>query len=767
MKKSTVVILGLAVVVVSIAAGILWFRQYRRQSSPSILLITLDTTRADRIGAYGYKNARTPALDGLAKDGVLFERAISPAPLTLPVHASLFTGLYPPEHGLRTNGYGKLPETLNTLPRILADEGYDTGAFVASFVLDQKFGLKEGFQEYDDDLSKAAPTQDAIHRFRDGRLVVDSALEWLKQPHENPFFCWVHLYDPHFPYEPHAAEFGDDFADSLYDGEIAYADQQVARLLEFLKAHPNTVVVVVGDHGESLGEHSELQHGYTLYDSTQHVPLIVKGVPGAVPGTRVASTVSLVDLLPTLTELLGISTPSEISGRSFLSGLKGQSIESRVVYGGTDDPFLQNRWSPLRSLTTDDWRYIRTTRPELYDLKADPQELKNLAGDDPERVLEFEQQLGDLESSLISGEAGEVQLSDAEQKALSSLGYVGGASREAIPAENNLPDVKDMLPFNAATQVGIDLLDKGQLAEAEQVLRKVVTESPAEHLSSRLYLGAALERLGRAPEAEAIYKSALEVRPDDFGTHFHLGTLYADQGQLEQAMVAFEKCIELEPEATEPLFNLGLARFKAGDTDSAARLYQAVLQIDPMFPGAWVALGTLRSQEGRSTEAISAYQSELKINPESIEANVNLGVQLGSEQRFEESRQYLTTAVKLAPERVDALFNLGVCEEMLKNYAEAEKHLREAVRLQPEATPLKVALGNVLVKAGNSAEAIKVFEQAVAETPDNVNALFSLAKLHVAAGNKQSAIDSLEQLLRVQPGNAQAAAELQRIRSEK
>lgn len=766
MMKSTNKILGLVLCIFAVAVGATLFIVKQRRSNPSILLITLDTTRADRIGAYGYKNARTPALDGLAKEGVLFERAISPAPLTLPVHASLFTGLYPPEHGLRTNGYGKLPETVATMPELLADQGYDTGAFVASFVLDQKFGLGRGFQEYDDDLSRAAPTQDAIHRFRDGRLVVDSALEWLKRPHESPYFCWVHLYDPHFPYEEHTAEFKDEFASSLYDGEIAYADQQVARLLDFLKAHPETIVIVVGDHGESLGEHSELQHGYTLYESTQHVPLIVKGVPGSSPGSRVASTVSLVDLLPTVTDLLNLPTPQASSGQSLLAGLKGQPLKSRTVYGGTDDPFLQNHWSPLRSLTTDRWRYIRTTRPELYDLEADPQELNNLANDDPDRVLEFEQQLVDLESALITGEAGEIQLSDAEQKALSSLGYVGGASREAVPTENNLPDVKDMLPFNAATQVGIDLLDQGQLAEAEQVLKKVVADSPAEHLSSRLYLGAAMERQGRFSEAEALYKAALEVRPDDFTTHFHLGTLYADQGQLDQAMAAFEKCTALEPESPEPLFNLGLVRFKAGDPESAARLYRAVLEIDPMFPGAWVALGTLRSQQGRSEEAIAAYKSELKINPGSIEANVNLGVQLGSEQRFDESREYLTAAVRLAPDRVDALFNLGVCEEMLKNYVAAEQHLRNAIRLQPQSTPLKVALGNVLVKTGNSAEAIRTFEQAISESPDNVGVLFNLAKLHDAANDKPAAIKCLEQLLKLNPENSQANAELERIRNQ-
>ncbi|MFN0196196.1 MAG: tetratricopeptide repeat protein [Planctomycetaceae bacterium] len=781
------------------ALGLVASRWLTRESPPNILLITLDTTRADRIGAYGYAKARTPILDQLAREGVLFEHAVSPAPLTLPVHASLFTGLYPPEHGLRTNGYGSLPTNLTLMSEILGRENYDSGAFVASFVLNQKFGLSRGFQEYDDNLADAKPTQDSIHRFRDGALVVDSALEWLTKPRSKPFFCWVHLYDPHAPYDPRTAEFGDAFADSPYDGEIAYTDQQVGRLLEFLKQHPHTIVIVVGDHGESLGDHSELQHGYTLYGSTQHVPLIWRGVPETVPGTRVSATVSLVDILPTVTELLHLPEPKEISGRSFLAALQGRTFESRAYYGGTDDPFLQNGWSPLRSLTNDEWRYIRTTKPELYDLKADPRELKNLAADNPQKLEELETQLSEIESALSVGEAGEVQLSDAEQRALDSLGYVGGSSRHEVPVENNLPDVKDMLPFNLETQKAIDLMDQGKHPEAAIILQKIVAESPSEHFSSRLYLGAVLEQQGNYKDAEKIYQGVLERRPDDTNALFHLGAMYAVQGRFEEAARIFEKSLATEPDSPQPLFNLGLARARLGQAEVAERHFVELLQLDPLFPGGWVALGNLLSRQGRTAEAIAAFESELEFNPSSVEAHVNLGVILGGQQQLEESHRHLAEAVRLAPESAEARFNLGVCEGMLKNYDAAVPHLQEAIRLRPDHPGARTALGNIFAKSGRHAEAIEAYEaeleknpkwveaqanlgalfgeqdrfpeamehleEALRLAPHNIEARFNLGSIYAKQGDLKNAEIQFERILLRQPDHSRAAAELERIRN--
>ncbi|MDA0832730.1 MAG: tetratricopeptide repeat protein [Planctomycetota bacterium] len=744
---------AIAVVVV---AGLIFYLGWNRESPPPILLITLDTTRADRIGAYGYDKAHTPVLDQLAREGILFEDAVSPAPLTLPVHASLFTGLYPPEHGLRTNGYGSLPKQFTTLGEILSDAGYDSGAFVASFVLNGKFGLRRGFREYDDNLSSAAPTQDAIHRFRDGGAVVDSALKWLEKPRSKPFFCWVHLYDPHAPYDPRTNEFGDEFVDSPYDGEIAYTDRQVGRLLDFLKTYPETIVIVVGDHGESLGDHFEMQHGYTLYNSTQHVPLIMRGVPETIPGSRIAGSVSLVDILPTVTEMLKLPAPETISGRSFLPALRGDAPAERLCYGGTDDPYLQNGWSPLRSLTTQRWRYIRTTKPELYDLENDPKELDNLAAKNPQRLKEMEIQLADLESSLNVGEADEVQLSNAEQRGLESLGYAGGSSRGEATTDNNLPDVKDMLPFNLKTQTAIDLMDQGKFSEAEAVLQEIVAASPPEHFSSRLYLGAVLEHQGHFDEAETIYKAVLDQRPEDTNALFHLGAMYAVQGRFPEAIEIFEKSLATEPDAAQPLFNLGLAHARLGEFNVAEQNFNRVLQLDPAFPGAWMALGNLRARQGLIAEAITAYEYELRLNPASVETHVNLGVQLASQQRHQEAQRHLAEAVRLAPQNADARYNLGICEEMLQHYDAAISELQEAIRLRPDQPGLKTALGNIYSKADQLDEAIKMYEAEVEKHPEAIDAYVNLGVLHAGKKQLSQAVEYLEKALELSPDHAEA-----------
>src|SRR5262249_10006680 len=392
---------------------------------PNVLLITLDTTRADRLGCYGYSAALTPALDRLAAEGVLFEQACTPAPLTLPAHASLMTGLYPREHGLITNGRGRLDENVSTLAESFRHGGYDTAAFVGSFVLHSKFGLDRGFMAYDDDMTHTDPTEHGMHRQRDGRRVVDSALAWLEQRRKKPFFGWVHLYDPHVPYQAHADEFGDRFQQRPYDGEIAYVDRLVQRLVDHLRQNrlwERTLIVVVGDHGESLGEHDEQEHGLTLYNSVLQVPWIWAGRGVTAAGRRVPQPVSLVDLRPTLLDAAGLRDPAPTSGRSLRAALTGGEIAAGECYSATDEPLLAQGWSPLRSLTTSRWKYIRTPEVELYDLASDPQETRNLAADQAEQVQDLDDRLVSREQALVTRQAAAVALSPKERQALESLG---------------------------------------------------------------------------------------------------------------------------------------------------------------------------------------------------------------------------------------------------------------------------------------------------------------------------------------------------------
>src|SRR5665213_318660 len=297
--RRRILVLGSAAAM--LAAAAVWLLS--RPRPPHVLLITLDTTRADRLGCYGCTQSRTPVFDALASSGILCERALTVAPQTLPAHASMFTGLYPLESGVRTNGRGRLDESIPTLAQALKRQGYDTAAFVASFVVDRKFGLDAGFNTYDDDFVGDEPVGEAMQRQRRGESVVNAALQWLRLKREKPFFCWVHLYDPHAPYLAHTELFGNDYVDRPYDAEIAYVDLQAGRLVNFLKSRgleQETLIVVVGDHGEGLGEHVEKGHGMTLYDESLHVPLIFRHVGRLPAGKRVPENISLVDLSPTI-----------------------------------------------------------------------------------------------------------------------------------------------------------------------------------------------------------------------------------------------------------------------------------------------------------------------------------------------------------------------------------------------------------------------------------------------------------------------------------
>jgi arylsulfatase A-like enzyme/Flp pilus assembly protein TadD len=581
--RRRIVCLGLAAGMGLCLAFWLWPR-----SRPNLLLVTLDTTRADRLGCYGYELAETPHLDALANRGILFERAYAPAPMTAPSHASMMTGLWPPEHGVYTNGRIALESGIPTAAALLHQRGYTTAAFVAAFVLQAKFGLEQGFLVYDDDLSTAETRGDILHRYRDGRHVVDSAIQWLKkQRHQSsaaPFFCWVHLYDPHDPYVAHEREFGDKFRDRPYDGELAYIDRQVGRLLGVLNelgCNDRTVIVVVGDHGESLGEHGEETHGYMLHESTLRVPLIMADPRSAARGRRVADPVSLVGIFPTILELAGVTPPEPLKDRSLKPALDGNALPSQVCFSQTEEPYLQACWSPLQALTTDRWRYVRTSKPELYDLLDDPRELHNLADQRPERVAELEAELAALEARFRQRTSSRVSLSEREQRALESLGYAGGGSSRSPerPERGELPDIKDMIGRLNELHHATALLNDGMYEEAAALLEPLAREAPR-LLRAKLNLGLCRIQLGQFDEAARWLESALEIDPHSDRAHDMLGFACLKLGQLDQAAEHFQRLLELNPDSVNGHLFLGEVYQRRQQFPLAIREYEEVLRLD-------------------------------------------------------------------------------------------------------------------------------------------------------------------------------------------
>ena len=670
---------------------------YRFRSPPqmNVLLITLDTTRADRLGCYGYNEALTPAMDSIARDGVLFERAYATAPLTLPSHASLFTGLYNPEHGITTNGRGKYSAPNLMLSEVLAAADYQTAAFVASFVLDARFGLNRGFQVYDDEIRDTSHKGDVLHRERNGAAVVDSALRWLKTRQASPFYCWVHLYDPHFPYQSHPAEFGEKFRERPYDAEIAYVDLQLERLLSELKEsglESSTLIVIVGDHGEGLGDHIEENHGYTLYNSTQHVPLIFKCPGVTVAGHRHQLPVSLVDVLPTICNLLGQPVPEKISGRSVTDALQGRSIESVDCYSATDDPFLHEGWSPLRSLTTERWKYIRTTRPELFDLRNDPQEKHNLAESNVQQLKAMELSLSQMEQRMIAQASSNVQLSERELRILQSLGYVGQSDPDQPVPTSDTPllDIKDMLQYDVDARAAYNMMQNGQVDKAITSLQEVVSRSPG-HAASRFFLGQALEMKGDLPGAITSYEQALQIKPDHMDALIRLGAAHGTSGRLQQAIGYFEQAVKINPESVSARLNLGRAQLYEGQFQKAAENLDFALELDPELPGVRLMLCEALRKAGRGEEAIPYLNEELRRDPRSVPARMNLAAIVAIDQP-QQAVQLLMEAQRLNPGNPHISFQMGEVRLSQNQPAEAIACFEQTQRMMPNHPDVTAAL---------------------------------------------------------------------------
>jgi arylsulfatase A-like enzyme/Tfp pilus assembly protein PilF len=649
----------------------------------NLVLITLDTTRADHLGCYGHLPAATPVLDRLASAGVLFENACTVCPVTLPSHATMFTGMTPREHGLHHNGIGKLNARLPTLAETLRARGYETGAFVGAFVLNRKFGLDRGFQTYDD-LTGAEFSESQMHRRRGGSLVVDAALSWLDGHCQRPFCCWVHLFDPHAPYRPRQELFGDRFVEQPYDAGIAAADQQIGRIIEFLDRHKlrdQTLIVVVGDHGEGLGEHDELEHGHMLYNSTLRVPLIVAHPASCKAGHRVHEPISLVELLPMLQECLGLDAKRKSAERSLTVALRGGDPLPRPCYAETDIPFLEHGWAPQRCLISENWKYIRSARPELYDLSQDPAELQNLAESQLERLLEMENLLAQVESDMTPRQADDVGLSAAERRTLASLGYVGVSGAKQNDRKQALPDIKDRLKYHDAVVRANHLLDENRPLEALDELQKVVEAVP-DYALARMFLGEALAKTGKLDEARQVFRDLAEEEPDKAEAHVRLGWILGRQGRRDEALAELHKAMDLAPETPEYCANLGSVFLELNCPDEARQMFRSAVQIDPACGNFEIA--KLLESAGDIDGAIKHYKLTLTHDPHWIPLYTMVAVLLARQRKFDEALEFAHRAVELSPDDADVHYNLGLMYADMRDYARAIGPLEAALKRNPQ-----------------------------------------------------------------------------------
>jgi arylsulfatase A-like enzyme/predicted Zn-dependent protease len=704
-----------------------------------VVLVTIDTLRADHVGSYGNPSARTATLDGLARDGIRFEAAFSPAPLTLPTHASIMTALDPPRHGVRHNSIFALGPEHPTLAERMKASGRATAAFVGALVLHSRFGLGRGFDVYDDRVSdRSSGLVGYAERTADD--VVDAALAWVANAPQQ-FFLWVHFYDPHADYRPPSA-YALAFASSPYDGEIAFTDVQLGRLLQAIDARfgkEGTLVAVTSDHGESLGEHGEPAHSYTLYDGTQRVPLLLKG-PGLAESLQIDSPVRLVDLAPTLLALVGAAPLDDVDGKDLAPVIAGTERGPRLAYMETLATRLDFGWSPLHALRDDRAKLIRAPRPELYDLKADPKELVNRAVDDPATLARLD---GALSERLAAAAplASPVALAESERLRLESLGYV-------VPNPSSLgssfdttegPDPKDHVQALTALNRAGALIKKGRPREALAIL-DAVDEQGSYFVALRA--SAALEA-GDPVRAEREAKIAVAAEERRVDLQVLLARALLQQGRLDESRQSFERAGALDPGAPIVAVGLGQVAEAAGDRERAREHYRE-------------AHTRARAQESSS------------------EGGWRLAALMLEMGELEKADQTLASLAPAESKSEDAARRLAAAELVAGRTEAAIARLEDASEAIPDSAGVALLLGSAFEKAGRPDDALAARERAVLLAPDAPAALNDLAwslavtgkdldralelaeRVHAAAPKALEALDTLA-VVRLRRGEAAAA----------
>jgi choline-sulfatase len=652
-----------------------------REAGLSVLLITVDTLRADSLGSYGHPRSHTPWMDRLAGAGVRFERAYAHNVVTLPSHANILSGLHPPQHGVRDNGGFRFPAGRDTLATWLKRAGYRTGAFVSAFPLDSRFGLGRGFDVYDDRFSNVDTHTAFVMEERRGADTVALAREWIGQNAGQPYFCWVHLYDPHFPYaapEPFASR----FAAAPYLGEVAAVDAALGTLIEpVLKAGAagRTLVVLTADHGESLGEHGEMTHGIFAYEATLRVPLVLHA-PRLWPPRLVPQAVRHVDLVPTILDALALPIPEGLAGRSLLPVLAGGAPAAEPVYFESLSSAKNRGWAPLFGAVAEGKKYVDLPIPELYDLRSDPQETRNLAAAEPQTLERLRAILARARGA-DPGWAGGRESSEAVER-LRSLGYLSGPAPAPKATFSEEDDPKRLIAVDAEVQsiitryqagdlpgaltlahdvvrrhptlrlarqhLGFLHRESGNLGAAVESLKAVVAQAPDDAEVAAL-LGVYLNEAGKARETLALLEPYADRADPDIDVLTALGVAFAQTGQPGRALATFERARQADPSHAMTLVNIATVHLGAREYDPARQALLEALRLNPALARAHNALGVIAAETGRTAEAVEAWKRAVQLDPRGHDTLFNLGSLLWKSGRLAEARPYLERFVASAP----------------------------------------------------------------------------------------------------------------------
>ena len=613
-------------------------------SDLNLLIVTLDTTRADHIHAYGFNDIETPHLDRIAQEGVLFEQAVASAPLTLPAHSTIFTSKSPPAHGVRDNGGFYLGQEETTLAELLSQSGFRTGAFIGAYVLDSKWGVDQGFDTYFDDfdLSKEETLSLAAIN-RPGNEVTDRALEWLDTVESSRFFGWVHYYDPHSPYEP-PEPFKSRYPSRPYVGEIAFTDFQVGRILNWLDERDlteKTVVVIMGAHGENLGQHGESTHGFFVYDGVIRVPFLIRAPYERTRGMRVKDVVRGVDVFPTVLDLLHIAPSEGVEGQSLVPLMTGDTDALELpAYSEAVYPLYHFGWSDLRSLRMGNYKYIDAPRPELYDISADPREVDNILGEHPDIAQELQALLAELEQQMETPrETGpRAEIDPDTRDRLAALGYVGTFVEPlGSPSDRaSLSDPKDKIEL-------YNLMIKA---------REISRRDPD------------------STEGIEALESITQEDPQVIDAWFMLGNEYFKRREYERAITNFRQALELKPDYDLAVINLANAYRQLGEDDKAMEGYRRFMQLDPNNPQIRYETAQILIDEGELDEAEGQLREALKLEPNMAAAQNALGVVFIERGDVEGAEREIRSALDKKPDVRHANYNLALIAEHKKDFQE-------------------------------------------------------------------------------------------------
>lgn len=684
-RRAAVVLL---ILVVAAAAGWWWLRP---QPPGLIVVISIDTLRADRLPIYGYAAGRTPAIDAFAADAIVFDRAYAHAPQTLPSHASMLTGQLPFVHAVRDNlGFTLAPEAV-TLPELLSSAGYTTGGFVSSFVLRAETGIAQGFATYDAQFPAAASDRSPGQVQRPGLQTLEATDRWLDTLADTRAFAFFHIYEPHKPYVPPPAY--QNLTDP-YDGEVAHSDEIVGRLLASLKRrgwYDNATIVITADHGEGLGDHGEQEHGLFLYDEVMRVPLLVKLPGNEGGGTRRREPVQHIDLMPTLTTIATVGTPAGLQGRNLMPLLDGSGgITPQGIYAEALYARYHFGWSELTSLTDERYRYIRAPREELYDLERDPDERTNLIAERAPAAAALRSALAALVADRPIDAPSAV--SDADRQRLAALGYVGTQNTAPTAATGSLPDPKDKAQVLQMYREAIDHLSALRFAEGAEGLAAILKDDPNMTDVWSQY-ATTLVRLGRLPEAYSAWREVVQRKPDEPSGLLAAASVLVSLNRLDDARTYAELAIpKAAAAAHQALANIALTQGQDAEALRQAALAEAA---DPTLPMTAMVQGLIQYNRGDYAAAVPLLQqARTRFAQRPIQASdlhFFLGDALARLERYAEAEPMLREEIRLYPQNVRARTGLAMLLAATGRAAEADRALVELLQVSPSAETYKTA----------------------------------------------------------------------------